>query len=418
MNTALRYFFVFCLLGSCGSIRAEKSMPVQAGDRIAIVGNTFADQLRNHGYLEVLLRNSFKEDPVTIRNLGWAGDTLSIRDRPTNFPTEVSTMEDHETDLILACFGMGESFAGYDGLADFKKSLVGFIESHRGQSYNGESEVRLILISPIAYEDLGLITPNWKKRNQDLENYSRAMSEIAEAEGIPFVDVFAPMNELFQEPAGSQFTTNGIHLNEFGYWTVSHLIHKQLLEMISEKQEAWTIRIDAKTGESKSSGVELSAFGLEGQQFSFEVKENSSSSLPPPIRLGDESSLSEYRDTLIIESLDPGEYSLVIDGEPVVTASHTQWAEGVTIDASPAHREIEDYRTDVVDKNTQFVYSWKALNQVHIVGERRNSASGRALPQEVIEFNKLTKEKDAALRKVPERKTRQWQLVPDTKLTN
>ena len=29
--------------------------PIRPGDRIAIIGNTFADQLRVHGYLETLL---------------------------------------------------------------------------------------------------------------------------------------------------------------------------------------------------------------------------------------------------------------------------------------------------------------------------------------------------------------------------
>jgi hypothetical protein len=120
----------------------------------------------------------------------------------------------------------------------------------------------------------------------------------------------------------------------------------------------------------------------------------------------------------VIENLDPGEYSLTVEGKPVATATHEEWAKGVPIDASPAHEEAEDYRGAVIDKNIQFIYSWKALNQVHIVGERRNSSSGRALPQEVIDFNKLTKKKDESLKGGTERKTRQWQLVPDTKLTN
>ena len=36
-----------------------------------------------------------------------AGDVLTARDRPTNFPSEESTLTNHKTDLIIACFGMG-----------------------------------------------------------------------------------------------------------------------------------------------------------------------------------------------------------------------------------------------------------------------------------------------------------------------
>ncbi len=400
------------------NVCAETPAAIQPGDRIAVVGNTFADQLRNHGYLETLLLRTFEDDPVSLRNLGWAGDTLTVRDRPTNFPTETSTLTDHETDLIIACFGMSESFAGDSGLEDFKKDLKAFIKSHQGTSYNDESHVRLILVSPIAYENLGNLTPNWENRNRDLKSYSQAMMNVAREEVIPYVDLFNPTSNFFEDEAGSQFTTNGIHLNELGYWSVSNLIYKQLMAMISQVPEPWTLRIDAKTGVAQSKGVELSGFRLEGHNFSFDVAEESRPSLPPPMNPNLPTALSGYRDTLVIENLEPGEYTLMVDGAPVATASDEEWAKGVPIDSSPAHRDAENYRAEVIDKNTQFIYSWKALNQVHIVGERRNSASGRALPQEIIEFNKLTKEKDASLNKGPDRKTRQWQLVPDSKLTN
>ena len=51
------------------------------------------------------------------------------------------------------------------------------------------------------------------------------------------------------------------------------------------------------------------------------------------------------------------------------------------IDQSPAHTEAEAFRMKVNDKNLQFTYSWKALNQVHIVGERKKSPAGAALPR-------------------------------------
>ena len=83
----------------------------------------------------------------------------------------------------------------------------------------------------------------------------------------------------------------------------------------------------------------------------------------------------------------------------------------MAIDSSPAHKAAEAYRAAVNDKNLQFTYSWKALNQVHIVGERRKSPSGRELPKEVIEFNNLAKERDAALRNGIELKTRHWRVT-------
>ncbi|QXD26034.1 SGNH/GDSL hydrolase family protein [Opitutia bacterium ISCC 51] len=391
---------------------------IRGGDHIAIVGNTFADQLRNHGYLETLLLNEFTADPISMRNLGWGGDTLTTRDRPTNFPTEESTLTEHQADVIIACFGMFESFAGEAGLENFKSDLIAFIQSHEGKQYNDESEVRLILISPIAYENLGTLTPNWKQRNKDLKRYTESMGEVAQKHGIPFVDLYTPTRTLFDDESNSQLTTNGVHPNDFGYWAISSLVFKELMAMDSKRATPWRMRIDAKSGKTESNGVALSDFSLRGNQFSFQVEERSSPFVPPPQEGELPALLKDFRDTLVIENLEPGEYSLVVDGVPVVTATHEQWAQGVPIDSTPAHRDTEEYREAVVDKNTQFVYSWKALNQVHIVGERRNSSSGRALPAEVKAFNKLTKQKDKGLGGGTERKTRNWQVLPNEKLTN
>lgn len=391
--------------------------PIQGGDHIAIVGNTFADQLRNHGYLETLLLNEFTDDPISMRNLGWGGDTLTVRNRPTNFPTEESTLDEHETDVIMACFGMGESFGGDAGIEDFRKDLHAFIESHNGKQYNGHSDVRLILLSPIACENLGGLTPDWKSRNLDLESYSRAMKEVAKNAKLPFVDLYTPTSALFEDPDGSQFTVNGIHLNGFGYWAVSNIIFEKLMGVNSKKAKSWQLHIDAKTGAVSSNGVELYGFSIQGQNLSISVEEKSGPSLPPP-QMNIPEALAKFRDRLTIENLPPGEYTLEIDGQPIAAGTHEEWAQGVPIDNSPAHAEVEDYRTGVIEKNTHFTYGWKALNQVHIVGERRSSPSGRALPAEVKQFNQMSKEKDASLGGGIQRKIRQWQLVPDTKLTN
>ncbi len=306
---------VFCLLLLAGPwVRAA---PIQGSDHIAIVGNTFADQLRNHGYLETLLLNEFTDDPISMRNLGWGGDTLTVRDRPTNFPSEKSTLSDHETDVIIACFGMGESFAGDAGIENFKNDLRAFIESHKGNQYNGHADVQLILVSPIAYENLGGLTPNWKNRNLDLKTYTQVMWAVVKKAKLPFVDLYTPTSALFEDPDGSQFTTNGIHLNGFGYWAVSNLIFEQLMGMNSKKFNSLKMHIDAKTGAVSSNGAEISGFSIQGQGFNFTVEEKSGPSLPPPPQKNMPVALSNYRDTLIIENLAPGEYSLIVGGQPI-----------------------------------------------------------------------------------------------------
>lgn len=381
---------------------------IRPGDHIAIMGNTFADQLRVNGYLETLLLQRSPEKPVSVRNLGWAGDMLSARDRPTNFPSEESVLIAHQTDVIIACFGLGESFAGPEGLPAFRTALEAFVASHRGRKYHGATEVRLILVSPIAYEDLGALTPERERRNRELAAYTAAMEQIATRQELPFVNLFQPTLRLMAEPGAPKLTTNGIHLNAYGYWAVSRL----LADGVAPGERPWTLRIDARARTAAADGVTVTRIEGAAGGVRLTVKELRPPTLSPPLKGRIHPTLQPLRDSLVVANLPPGDYLLSIDGEPVLTASHKRWSEGIAIDSSPLHRDAEAMREAVNDKNRQFTYSWKALNQVHIVGERKASESGRALPAELIEFKRLADQKDQALRPGLSPAAREWRLTP------
>ncbi|MDB4614799.1 dehydrogenase, partial [bacterium] len=159
-----------------------------------------------------------------------------------------------------------------------------------------------------------------------------------------------------------------------------------------------------------ANGVRISKTNSTESSVSFLVEETSAPSSPPPNEQPLPTQLQFNRDTLRVENLKSGTYQLTVDEKPVVTATAEEWAKGVAVDSSPAHKAAEKFRKAVNDKNLQFTYSWKALNQVHIVGERKSSPSGRALPREVIEFNELANERDAALHGGIKLKTRRWKL--------
>lgn len=368
---------------------------LKKGDRLAIVGNTLADQLRTHGYLETLLMEWSQPDAMVLRNLGWAGDTLTKRDRPTNFPTHRESLEKFKTDVILAFFGFGESFSGEAGLVGFKEDLKTYFQEHAGKSYNGKSEVRLILASPIAHENLGKLSPHFEKRQRELALYTQAMNEVCAENKIPFIDIYSPSKTLMAEQGMPKLTNNGIHLNDYGYWAMSHI----LLEKLVGARERAGMSINGKQQDAKN-------------EINVSLKEQSWPSLTPPIQGKIHKSLHKYRDSLQVQNLQPGDYTLLIDGQPVASGSHKAWAKGKVVDRSPAHSELENYRLKVKDKNEQFIYSWKALNQVHIVGERRRSPSGMELPAEVIRFLEISEGKQLDLKKGMPLKKREYRLIP------
>ncbi|MCH2148930.1 MAG: GDSL-type esterase/lipase family protein, partial [Phycisphaerales bacterium] len=196
------------------------------GDHVVIVGNTFAERMAHFGHFETLLHDAYPDHELVVRNLGWSGDTPSLQPRPLDFGTMEEYLVQEQADIIIACFGMNESFAGEAGRADFEESLREFIASMRDLKPGGALP-DILLVSPIAHESLGGNFPDGADHNVDLAAYTESMRMVAQEQGVRFVDLHAPSSELWNIPIGPRsFTINGIHLNEQGNQLISaHLFH-------------------------------------------------------------------------------------------------------------------------------------------------------------------------------------------------
>ena len=118
--------------------------------------------------------------------------------------------------MVFAFFGYNESFADEHGLDAFKKNLSEFVQEIRASDSTGKSSRRLVLFSPIAYENLGdPLLPQGDELNRRLLAYTQAMASVAQELDVPYVDLFQPTAELFQR-SSVPHTLNGIHLNDVG----------------------------------------------------------------------------------------------------------------------------------------------------------------------------------------------------------
>ena len=161
-------------------------LELRKGDHIAVIGNTLADRMQHFGHLEATLHYHFPEHDLVVRDLGFSGDTLTERPRSDNFGTQDEWLTKVEADVIIAFFGYNESYASDAGLPQFRKDLETFIDHTLSQKYNGESAPRLVLCSPIAFEDLKWPhLPDGKQQNANLELYTTAMAEVAKANSSP-----------------------------------------------------------------------------------------------------------------------------------------------------------------------------------------------------------------------------------------
>ncbi len=199
------------------SFATAAPLQLKKGDHICLVGNALGERLQHHNYWESLLHARLPQHELVVRNLCFPGDEPLARLRSLNFGSPDKHLAHSKADVILFFFGYNESFAGERGLPAFKKSLQTLIADTKTKNYSGAGAPRIVLISPIAFENTGDENlPSGEVRNKRLKMYADAMQQVAAEASVGFVDLFTPSQKLFAETK-AKLTYHGAHLNDAGY---------------------------------------------------------------------------------------------------------------------------------------------------------------------------------------------------------
>ena len=202
-------------------------LELEEGDSIAFLGYSLPDRMQHDGWLEAYLHAAHPDKNLVIRNMGFTGDQVAFRPRNENFMTPDEYLTHVKADVIFGFWGYNESFA-QDPEA-FKTQLEAWIDEMATKQYNGESAPRLVLISPMAYENFGSPhLPDGEELNQWLSTYTDAMASVARRKRVPFVDLYYPSEERYED-SEEPLTINGVHLNSNGTKAVAEMIAEQLL---------------------------------------------------------------------------------------------------------------------------------------------------------------------------------------------
>ncbi len=212
-----------------------QELKLQKGDHISLIGNALAERMQHDGWLETLIQAQFPDLELSFRNLGFSGDELTERLRSANFGSPDDWLKRTETDVVFAFFGYNESFAGEAGLAKFIKDLENFVQHTLAQKYDGQNPARLVLFSPIGFENLKTPNlPDGQEHNARLKLYTQAMAEVAKKHNVPFVDLFNTTLQAYAE-AKEPLTLNGHFLTERGNRVVAEIAVKALFPQASRK---------------------------------------------------------------------------------------------------------------------------------------------------------------------------------------
>lgn len=254
MKRQFTYPLVFLLifLSACKN-QKEPLVEINPKSSIVLIGNNLGSRMLNFGFFETEMQLRFPKDSLRIRNMCDGGNTPgfrphSSRNNPWAFPgaekfqTELAQnsgsegffpspdewLTQLEADIVLGFFGYNESFEGPEELDNFKGELEAFIQHTKNQVYNGKTSPKLVLISPIAFEDLSqkLDLPNGQKENENLRLYTDAIKEVSLENQVPFIDVYTPTLGWFAD--NDDYTIDGSQLNEKGYQKFAAYLVEQL----------------------------------------------------------------------------------------------------------------------------------------------------------------------------------------------
>ena len=251
-----------------------KPFELKDGDRVLMIGGTFMERESQLGYIETMLTSRFPDRNVTFRNLGYAGDTVGAEARricqgwavfggpDEGFNRLKKLVEEIKPTVVVAAYGMGESFAGEAGLPEFMRKYNRLLDM---MATAGGASPQFILIGPNPHEDMGRPLPDPAEHNKQLKAYSAAVERIANERGGRFVNLLDGLKPDANADAG-HLTEDGIHLTPFGYLNVARTVGTTLFgESIASVELDAAGKVLAAQG-AKVTGVEKRANG-----FSFTV---------------------------------------------------------------------------------------------------------------------------------------------------
>lgn len=247
---------LFIALGLYSCKKEEKGiLHANKNEHIVLLGNNLGSRMMNFGHFETEMQLRYPQDSLFIRNMCDGGNTPGFRPHSSRkspwafpgaeafhegersnksgsvgfFPTEDEWLTDLKADIIIAFFGYNESFKGEAGLQRYKEELHAFIAHTKKQKYNGQSAAKLVLVSPIAFEDLSdkMDLPNGVEENKHLALYTEAMAQVAAQDSIAFVDAFTP-SKTWMATEDKDITADGFQLNDLGYRKFAKLLADEI----------------------------------------------------------------------------------------------------------------------------------------------------------------------------------------------
>lgn len=389
-----KFFFAFLFVSAflltaraADSSTDAKKLEIRQGDRVVLLGDTFIEREPSYGYIETRLVAHFPDINFTVRNLGWSADTVLGESRASFDPPEkgFERLKEHlasiKPTVVILGYGMAASFDGEAALPKFRADMLKLLgtikEVSKGQ------DVRFMIVGPILHEAVNPRLPDGREHNSVLLKYSEALKEIASAEKCPFV---ALISEL--RGGGQQFTDNGIHLSNYGYFRAGQVIERHLA---GETRNWKTTDMPSPAGTRNFTGLHQVL------------------PLACPPKINGERSFDDQGATLKFDLPAPGKHTLKVDGKPAAVHTAAEWAAGQKIDTGADYEQAEELRQAIIKKNQLYFYRWRPQNETYLFGFRKHEQGQNS--REIPMFDPLITEQEQKIAELKKPRPHKYELV-------
>lgn len=385
------------------------------GDRVLLIGDTLIEREQEHGQIESLLTVQFPDRDYTFRNLGWSADLPNGRSRASFdwnrspdvwFQKLTNQVAIVDPTVVFVGYGMAASFEGPEGVETFTQDLNRLIDAIQA---NASDDVRFVLLSPIAHQNLKGAVTTGTRHNETLKLYVDAISSVAESQDARFINLFNPVEDVAEPDEELVLTSNGIHLTRFGYSGMAEVIADQLGWEPNSMRMSITRDGELRPG---SYGGEFTDIERDNLMVAFNAKADQ---LMAPAYTDRTGSVVNLVNRIRLQFLglirgvnNTSIYELIVDGKGVTYADADTWGQSLKISAGPDFHQAEELRRAIIKKNKLFMNRWRPQNETYLFGFRKHEQGQNA--GEIPLFDEDVAKADAEIAVFKKPKTRRYEL--------
>jgi lysophospholipase L1-like esterase len=348
MRHTLSVAFLLSAITFLPAAEPNKDFFFKKGDRVVFLGDSITEQYQYSSYIELYLTTRFPAWNMQFLNAGIGGDTANGGAR--RFAEQVL---DEKPTAVTIDFGMNDGgYGAFNAVAaeKFARQTSEMVDMAK------KAEVRVALISPNAVDVRP--RPNLKTYLETQQQFYAPLKEIADKEGVAFVDQYAVTRKVLEKIAADNAAVkpfpDGVHTSPAG----GLLMARTILVGLKAPALVSNATIDAATKEATGSHCSVAdvAGGPDGISF-----KRTDEALPLPVIKGwrdilpyvdDLNDLNRYG--LKVTGLKAGKYNLLIDDNAVASYTGDQLAAGVNLgnlDAGPLFEQGEAVLKAINEKN-------------------------------------------------------------------